>query len=57
MYIDVLDVQCLEQTVVNYQIDWLVHFSAILSAVGEQNVPLAIRINIEGLQNILEVSK
>lgn len=48
---------CLEAAVVNYQIDWLVHFSAILSAVGEQNVPLAIRINVEGVHNILEIAK
>lgn len=34
--------------VVTYRIDWLIHFSALLSAVGEQNVPLAIRVNIEG---------
>ena len=32
-----------------YRIDWLVHFSALLSAVGENNVPLAIRVNIEGM--------
>ena len=31
-----------------HRIDWLVHFSALLSAVGENNVPLAIRVNIEG---------
>ena len=31
-----------------YRIDWMVHFSALLSAVGENNVPLAIRVNIEG---------
>jgi threonine 3-dehydrogenase len=34
--------------VVNNRIDWIIHFSALLSAVGEQNVPLAIRVNIEG---------
>ena len=33
-----------------YRIDWMVHFSALLSAVGENNVPLAIRVNIEGWQ-------
>ena len=35
-----------------YRIDWLVHFSALLSAVGENNVPLAIRVNIEGNKDI-----
>jgi nucleoside-diphosphate-sugar epimerase len=43
--------------IVTYDIDWIVHFSALLSAVGENNVPLAMRVNIEGLHNVLELSK
>lgn len=39
------------------QIDWLIHFSGILSAIGEQNVPLAVRVNIEGVHNVIELSK
>ena len=39
------------------RIDWIVHFSALLSAVGENNVPLAVRVNIEGLHNVMELSK
>ena len=42
---------------VTEQIDWIVHFSALLSAVGEANIPLAMRVNIEGLHNVLELSK
>ena len=38
-----LDFKCLQEIVVNQRIDWLVHFSALLSAVGENNVPLAVR--------------
>ena len=48
LFADILDFKCLQEMVVNYRIDWLIHFSALLSAVGEQNVPLAIRVNIEG---------
>jgi hypothetical protein len=33
----------------------LVHFSALLSAVGENNVPLAIRVNIEGMPVVVVV--
>ncbi len=33
------------------------HFSALLSAVGENNVPLAVRVNIEGLHNVMELAK
>ncbi|KAK0158722.1 hypothetical protein PV328_009694 [Microctonus aethiopoides] len=44
IFADILDFKGLQKIVVNYQIDWLIHFSALLSAVGEQNVPLAVRI-------------
>ena len=37
-----------------YRIEWMVHFSALLSAVGENNVPLAIRVNIEGNQYLYQ---
>ena len=52
-----MDSNHLKQLVVNNRIDWVVHFSALLSAIGEQNVPLAISININGMQNILEIAK
>ncbi|KAB7506498.1 L-threonine 3-dehydrogenase, mitochondrial [Armadillidium nasatum] len=57
VFADILDFKCLQEVVVTYRIDWLVHFSALLSAIGEQNVPLAIRVNIEGLHNVMELSK
>jgi len=47
----------LQQIIANNGIDWIVHFSALLSAVGEKNVPLAISVNINGMQNILELAK
>ncbi|GAB6033481.1 hypothetical protein CHUAL_013366 [Chamberlinius hualienensis] len=57
VYADILDFKNLQEIVVNERVDWLIHFSALLSAIGEQNVPLAIRVNIEGTHNILEVAK
>ena len=57
VFADVLDLKYLHEIVMNQRIDWLVHFSAILSAVGENNVPLAVRVNIEGLHNVIELSK
>ncbi|CAB4065707.1 TDH [Lepeophtheirus salmonis] len=56
-FANILDFKNLQEIVVTQRIDWLVHFSALLSAVGENNVPLAIRINIEGLHNVMELSK
>ena len=57
VYCDVLDMKNLQQIIANNRIDWIVHFSALLSAVGERNVPLAISVNINGMQNILELSR
>lgn len=57
IYADILDFKNLQEIIVNHQIDWLVHFSALLSAVGEQNVSLAMRVNIEGMHNVMELAK
>lgn len=43
IFADILDFKGLQKIVVDHRIDWLIHFSALLSAVGEQNVPLAVR--------------
>jgi threonine 3-dehydrogenase len=48
IFADILDFKGLQQIVVTHRIDWLIHFSALLSAIGEQNIPLAVRVNIEG---------
>ncbi|XP_055371887.1 L-threonine 3-dehydrogenase, mitochondrial [Condylostylus longicornis] len=57
LYADILDFKSLQKIVVDHRIDWLFHFSALLSATGEQNVPLAIKVNIEGVHNIFELAK
>lgn len=44
-----LDYKLLQELIVNNHITWLVHYSALLSAVGEANVALARKINITGL--------
>ncbi|VDN06997.1 unnamed protein product [Thelazia callipaeda] len=56
-YLDILDQSAISQIVVNHNVDTIIHFSALLSAVGEANVPLALKVNIDGVQNILEVAK
>lgn len=56
-YLDVLSVPAITEAVVNCKIDTIVHFSALLSAVGENNVPLALQVNGQGVQNVLEVAK
>ena len=44
VYADILDGQNLNSIVVNYNIDWIVHFSALLSAVGEKNFRRALQV-------------
>lgn len=56
-YLNILDQNALEETVVNSQIDVIVHYSALLSAVGENNVPLALAVNGKGVENVLEVGR
>jgi len=57
VYADILDFKKLQELVVDERIDWLVHFSALLSVVGEANIPLAVRVNIDGVHNVIELAK
>ncbi|GAB1605476.1 L-threonine 3-dehydrogenase, mitochondrial-like [Argonauta hians] len=57
VYADILDYKNLQEIVVTHQIDCVIHFSALLSAIGESNFPLAMRVNIEGVHNILELCR
>lgn len=56
-YVDILDAASLQAVVVEQGIDWIVHFSALLSSVGEKNVPRAIAVNIGGLHNVFDVAQ
>ncbi|TDG96184.1 hypothetical protein EPR50_G00236960 [Perca flavescens] len=56
IFSDILDFKNLREIVVNNNISWLVHYSAVLSAVGENNVALAKEVNITGLHHILDIA-
>ncbi|KAK9959450.1 hypothetical protein ABG768_009575 [Culter alburnus] len=56
IYSDILDYKNLCEIVVNNRITWLIHYSALLSAVGEANVSLARDVNITGLHNVLDIA-
>ncbi|XP_051724957.1 L-threonine 3-dehydrogenase, mitochondrial-like [Ctenopharyngodon idella] len=56
IYSDILDYKNLREIVVNNRITWLIHYSAVLSAVGEANVSLARDVNITGLHNVLDIA-
>jgi len=57
LYADILDYKNLQSIVVNYNIDTIVHLSALLSAIGEHNVSEALKINIYGFHNIIELCR
>lgn len=52
IFSDILDYKNLEEIVVNNNIDWLVHYSVVLSTVGESNVTLAREVNITGTMRV-----
>jgi len=56
-YADVLDRTLLEKIVVENRIDWIIHFSALLSAIGEKMVEKALDVNINGFQNVMELGE
>lgn len=56
-HIDVTIKSELERVVMEYQIDTIYHLAAILSAVGEKDPQLAWTVNMNGLKNVLDVSK
>ena len=55
VYADVLKPDHLERIIVEHDINWIVHFSALLSAIGERNPALALDVNIRGFQNVMEL--
>lgn len=57
VHLDVTNPLQVNQVVVDEGIDWIVHFSALLSAVGEKNLPLAYQVNVEGFNNVLNAAK
>lgn len=57
VYSDVLDFNGLKRVVAENNVDWVIHLSALLSAVGERNVAQAINVNTHGMQNVLELAR
>ncbi len=55
--LDVRDRGRLQEIVASQRIDVIYHLAAILSATGEANPQLAWDVNINGLVNVLEVSR
>ena len=54
---DVTEIESLAKVVREFRIGTIFHLAAILSAVAEQNPQIAWKVNMEGLYNVLEVSR
>ena len=54
---DITNFDQLEGIVVKHGVTWLLNMSAVLSVAGEQNPQLAIKVNIGGFQNLMEVAR
>lgn len=54
---DVTNMDQMKSIVNKYKPNRLIHFSALLSAVGEKNVDLALDVNVTGLRNVLTLAR
>ncbi|KAI3654922.1 hypothetical protein MP228_000302 [Amoeboaphelidium protococcarum] len=55
-YLNVLDAQDLDRVVVDQRIDWIIHLSAYLSYKAELDIHSALKLNLDGVKNVFDVS-
>lgn len=55
--LDVTDLATYQYLVEKYSINYIVHLSGILSATGEKDPQLAVKVNVNGVINALNLAR
>jgi len=55
--LDVMNEPQLRGVFEGYEISWIIHLASMLSAVGEKNPNLAMKLNARGIEHVLELAR